>query len=65
MNRMHTAVVATAESLDATHRSAVVPFVAASAAVAFVLLGAAGDGAVSVHDQRAGTGRHASKVTDG
>ena len=57
---VHTAVDATlAAPADATHGAAVVPFVAASTAVAFVVLGAARDRAVSVNDQRAGTRRHA------
>ena len=50
---------ALAVPLDASRRPAVVTFVAAATAVAFVVLGTARDRAVTVNDQSAGTRRHA------
>jgi len=60
------AVIAAIERPDpTTNRVTVVSFVATTAAVAFVVFGAARDRAVSVNDQRARARGHGTNVTDG
>jgi hypothetical protein len=64
LNSMNAAVDAAAERPnEARDRRTPVPFVAARATVGLVVPGAASHCAVTMHDQRAGTGRHSATVT--
>jgi hypothetical protein len=64
--QVHAALVASAECPDpAAHRVAFVAKLSAATAVRFVVLRAARDRAVRVHDQAAGTGRHQTTLSGG